>query len=65
MSENAKTSRPALGPTKPPIQWVRGNVNPGVKRPGHEAYHSPQSGAKVKNGGDKLPLISVQSVVLD
>jgi hypothetical protein len=36
-------SRPALGPTQPPIQWVRG-----VKRPGHEADHSLPTSAEVK-----------------
>jgi hypothetical protein len=27
-------SRPALGPTQPPIEWVLGDISPGVKR-GH------------------------------
>jgi hypothetical protein len=30
---------------------VDGVLSPGVKRPGREADHSPQSSAKVKNGG--------------
>jgi hypothetical protein len=34
--------RPALRPTQPPIQRVRGGpLFPGVKRPGCEADHSP------------------------
>jgi hypothetical protein len=43
------TSRPALGPTQPPIQWVPGALSLGVKRPGCEADHSPPSVAEVKN----------------
>jgi hypothetical protein len=35
-------SRPALGPTQPPIQWVPGVLFLGIKRPGCEADHSPQ-----------------------
>jgi hypothetical protein len=34
-------SRPALGPTKTPIQWVSGVLSPGIKRQGSEAGHSP------------------------
>jgi len=34
-------SRPALGPTQPPNQWVPWALSLGVKRPGHEADHSP------------------------
>jgi hypothetical protein len=31
-------SRPALGPTQPPLQWVPGVLSPGVKaRPGRDA----------------------------
>jgi hypothetical protein len=42
-------SRTALGPTQPPIKWVPGTLSLGVKRPGHEADHSPPSSAEVKN----------------
>jgi hypothetical protein len=37
------SSRPVLGPTEPPIQWV-----PRVMRPGREADHSPPTSAEVK-----------------
>jgi hypothetical protein len=42
------TSRTALGPTQPPIQWVTGAPSTGVKRPGRDADHSPPSSAEVK-----------------
>jgi hypothetical protein len=42
-------SRQALGPIQPPIQWIPGALSLGVKRPGLEAVHSPQSSAEVKN----------------
>jgi hypothetical protein len=42
------SSRPALGPTQLPIQWVPEALSPGVKRPGREADHSPNTSAKVK-----------------
>jgi hypothetical protein len=41
-------SRPALGPTQPPIQWVPVALSPGVKRLGREADHSPPASAGVK-----------------
>jgi hypothetical protein len=49
-------SRPALGPTQPPIQWVPGALTPGVKRPGSEADHSPPSSTEFKMGGTIPPL---------
>jgi hypothetical protein len=42
------SSSPVLGPTQPPIQWVRGVVFPRVKRPGRETGHSPRTSAEVK-----------------
>jgi hypothetical protein len=36
----ATASRPALGPTQPPIQQVP-NLTPGVKRPRRDADHIP------------------------
>jgi hypothetical protein len=42
-------SRPALVATHPSIQWVPAANSMGVKWPGREADHSPQSSAKVKN----------------
>jgi hypothetical protein len=43
------TSRTALGTTQPPIHWVPEAISQGVKRPGHEADHSPPSSDEVKN----------------
>jgi hypothetical protein len=42
-------SRPALGPTQPPNQWVSGAFTLEVKGPGREADHSLPSSAKFKN----------------
>jgi hypothetical protein len=42
------TSRPALGPTQPPIQWERGGSFPRGKAAGGEADHSPPTSAQVK-----------------
>jgi hypothetical protein len=42
-------SRPALGTTQPPIQWVPAAFFLGLKRPVCEADHSPPSSAEVKN----------------
>jgi hypothetical protein len=50
------TSRLALGPTQPPVQWVLEAVSPRVKQQGHEADHSSPSSAMVKNGGATPPL---------
>jgi hypothetical protein len=45
----SKISRPTLPSTQPPIQRTLEALFPGVKRPGHEADHSPPSSAEIKN----------------
>ena len=40
-------SRPTLGPTQPPVQWVPG-LSRGVKRPGRGVDHPPPSSADVE-----------------
>jgi hypothetical protein len=59
-------SRPVLGTTHSPLQWVLGFLSPGVKRPGREIVHSPPSSAEVKNCG-AIPalLIRLRGVVLN
>jgi len=42
-------SRPDLGPTQPPIQWVAGVASSGLRWPGREADLSPRSSADVNN----------------
>jgi hypothetical protein len=41
-------SRPALGSTQPPIQWMLGALFLEVKWLGHEGDHSHPTNAKVK-----------------
>jgi hypothetical protein len=53
------TSRLALRSTQAPIQWVPGAVSQGVKQQGHEADHSPQFIAEIKNGEATPPLCHV------
>jgi hypothetical protein len=54
-------SRPAVGSTQPPMQWVLESVSPGLRRSGHEADHSPLSVAEIKNGGAIPPLLHMSS----
>jgi hypothetical protein len=42
------SSRPALGPTQPPIQGVSGALSLEVQRPGREADHSLPTTVEVK-----------------
>jgi hypothetical protein len=43
------SSRPVLGSTQPPVQWVPGTLSPSVKGPVPEADHSPPISVEVKN----------------
>jgi hypothetical protein len=42
-------SRPVLGPTQSPVQWVPRALSLVIKRPGREADHSPPSITEFKN----------------
>jgi hypothetical protein len=53
------TFRPALGPTKAPVQSVSGAVSPGVKHQGHEADHSPPFNANDKKSGAVVAVVVV------
>jgi hypothetical protein len=59
-------SRPALGPTQPPMKWIPGFLSLGVKRPWREADYSPPSRAKVNNAWryTSIPPIRLHGVVL-
>jgi hypothetical protein len=59
-------SRPALGPTQPPIQWVPVAISLGVKRPGREADHTPPSSAEDMKAWSytSTPPIRLHGVVL-
>jgi hypothetical protein len=45
----ATASKPASGPTQPPVAWELGDISTEVKQPGRQAYHSPPSSAEIKN----------------
>jgi hypothetical protein len=45
---SSTASRPPLGPTQPPIQWVPGPLSLGVNGLGREAVHSPLCSTEVE-----------------
>jgi hypothetical protein len=49
-------SKPVLEPIQTLIQCVSAALPLGVKRPGHEAYHSPPTSAEVNNEWSYTPL---------
>jgi hypothetical protein len=53
-------SRPALGPTHPPIQWVIGALSLGVKWPEREAYNSSPPSAEAKNAWSYTSTTSIR-----
>jgi hypothetical protein len=55
-------SRPAVGSTQSPIQWVPKVLSSRVKRQGSETDHSPPSSAEVKNDGSILSLPHTSSL---
>jgi hypothetical protein len=57
------SSRTAMGPTQPIIQWAQEGSFAGVKRPERGADHSPPSSAEVKNTSIYTP-IRLHGVVL-
>jgi hypothetical protein len=60
------TSRTALGPIQPPMQWVPGALSLAVQRPGLGGDHTPPSSAEVKNAWsyNSTPPIRLHGVVL-
>jgi hypothetical protein len=51
------SSRPTLGPTQPPIQWVQEAVSLGLRQQKRETHHSHPSSGTVKNSGVIPPLL--------
>jgi hypothetical protein len=45
----ATASRPAVGPTQPPLQWVLWAITPGVELSQSKVDHYPPSSSKIKN----------------
>jgi hypothetical protein len=54
----SKTSRPAVGPTQPPIRWLPGCRVGSAFHPGHGADYSFPSSAEVKNAWSYISTLS-------
>jgi hypothetical protein len=54
-------SRPTMGSTQPPIQYVPGAISLEVKREIREANRSPPPSAEIKKGGATPPLQNMPS----
>jgi len=57
-------SRPALGPTQPPMQQIPGALSLAVKRPGREAEQSPPRSAEVRNAWNYTSTPPLHGLVL-
>jgi hypothetical protein len=57
-------SRPALGPTQPPIQWVSTSF-PEVKRPGHGVNHPSHLASRLRKeySYNSTPLLSLRGLL--
>jgi hypothetical protein len=59
----SKTSKWALGPIRPRIQWVLRVFFPGIKRLQRETDHSPATNAQVKNETIHLHLYTFMAYI--
>jgi len=57
--ETFRPSRPALGHTQPPVQWVPG-LSRGCRRPGREADPPPHLVPKVLEKCRAIPLLTIR-----
>jgi hypothetical protein len=55
----SEISRPAVGFTQPPIQWVPGSLSAALKRPRCEVDHWPSSSVEAKNDWSYTSISSV------
>ena len=57
-----RTSRPALGPTQPPVQWVPG-LSRGYRQPGRGGDPPPLPVPKVLEKSRAIPLLTLSACV--